>query len=94
MAAYDQNSLARTREDLVYIVQFVAAALAAADDTVFLEFLTWLDHLLAHRGVPTRAIIAGLEALGPGLGAVDAGAQRLLDAGHKMLVSGSTTPAA
>lgn len=87
MAAYDETSLSRTREDLVYIVQFLAAAIAAGDDTVFLEFLTWLDQLLAHRGVPTRAIIAGLEALRPGLGAVDAGALRLLEAGHRMLAS-------
>jgi len=89
MAAYDAIRITRTREDLVHIVQFIAASLASADDTVFLEFLTWLQDLLARRGVPTQALVAGLDALRPGVGQVDDGAGRLLDAGRELLVSPS-----
>jgi len=89
MAAYDAVRVTRTREDLVYIVQFIAASLASGDDAVFFEFLTWLEHLLARRGVPAQALVAGVDALRPGLGQVDDGAGRLLDAGRELLVSRS-----
>ncbi|MDP1876314.1 MAG: diguanylate cyclase [Actinomycetota bacterium] len=85
MAAYDEAKLARTREDLVYVVQFLAAALAARDDTVFFEFLGWLEHLLARRGVPPQALPAGLDALRPGIGRIDETASRLLDSGNARL---------
>jgi hypothetical protein len=93
MAAYDAVRITRTLEDLVYIVQFIAASLASGDDTVFLEFLTWLQHLLAERGVPAQALVAGIDALRPGIGQVDDGGGRLLDAGRDLLVSGSATRA-
>jgi X-X-X-Leu-X-X-Gly heptad repeat protein len=87
VAAYDAVRVTRTREDLVYIVQFIAASLASGDDTVFFEFLTWLQQLLAGRGVPAQALVAGLNALRPGVGQLDDGAQRLLDTGRELLVS-------
>ena len=80
--------LARTREDLVFIVQFLAAALLAADQGIFSDFLNWLQNLLAYRGVPPQALIAGLEALRPTIEAVDAGAALLLDLGRQELLDG------
>lgn len=65
MAGYDANQLARTREDLGFIVQFVAAAQLVDDATVLTEFLDWLTALLAPRGVPKVAVVAGLEVLQP-----------------------------
>jgi diguanylate cyclase (GGDEF)-like protein len=94
MAAYDAVRITRTREDLVYIVQFIAASLVSGDDTVLFEFLTWLQHVLACRGVPPQALVAGLDALRPGVGQVDDGAGRLLDAGRELLVSRSAARAA
>ena len=88
MADYDERRLARTREDLVFIVQFLAAALLAADQAVFGDFLNWQQNLLVQRGVPPHALIAGLEALRPVLEAVDAGAALLLDLGRQELLDG------
>ena len=88
MADYDERQLARTREDLVFIVQFLAAALLAADQAMFGDFLSWLHNLLVQRGVPPRALIAGLEALRPVVEAVDAGAALVLDVGRQELLHG------
>jgi hypothetical protein len=85
MAGYDEQQLARTREDMVFVVQFLAAAILVADDSVFGEFLDWLQVLLVERGVPPYALVAGLEALRPVVEAADAGAVRLLDAGRQQL---------
>lgn len=63
MAAYDTRQLTRTREDLEFIVRFVAATQLVDDPSVFTEFLDWLRTLLAARDVPPAAIIAGLQAL-------------------------------
>lgn len=89
MAAYDARQLARTHEDLVFIVQFLAAAILAADDTVFTSFLVWLRELLRTRGVPTSAIAAGLRALHPAVEAVAPGAARLLTSDLHVLDSPS-----
>ena len=86
MADYDAQQLARTREDLVFIVQFLAATMLVSDDSVFTEFLDWLQDLLVIRGVPPTALISGLEALRPVI--ADAGAAdavRLLDIGRHQL---------
>jgi diguanylate cyclase (GGDEF)-like protein len=86
MADYDERQMARTREDLVFIVRFLAAALFAADDAIFADFLHWLQNLLVRRGVPQRALIAGLEALRPVIEDLDTGAVRLLDEGRQELL--------
>jgi methanogenic corrinoid protein MtbC1 len=91
-ADYDERRMARTREDLVFIVQFLAATLLAADPAIFGDFLDWLRNLLAQRGVPPQALIAGLEALRPVVEAVDAGAALLLDLGHQELLDGLRRP--
>jgi diguanylate cyclase (GGDEF)-like protein len=88
MAGYDERQMASTREDLVFIVQFLAATLLAADQAIFGGFLYWLQNLLAQRGVPPQALIAGLEALRPVIEAVDTGAALLLDLGRQELLDG------
>ena len=88
MAGYDEHRMARTREDLVFIVQFLAATLLAADQAIFGDFLYWLQNLLVHRGVPPQALTAGLEALRPVIEAVDTGAALLLDLGRQQLLDG------
>ena len=65
MSNYDTRQLTRTREDMVFIARFVAAAQLVDDDTVLTEFLDWLAELLEARGVPRAALTAGLEALQP-----------------------------
>jgi hypothetical protein len=71
MSNYDTRQLTRTREDLVFIARFVAAAQLVDDDTVLTEFLDWLAELLEARGVPRVALTAGLEALQPLLDQID-----------------------
>ncbi len=92
MADYDERRMARTREDLVFIVHFLAATLLAADQSIFRDFLNWLQYLLVQRGVPPQALIAGLEALRPVVQAVDAGAALLLDLGRQELLDGLRRP--
>jgi diguanylate cyclase (GGDEF)-like protein len=86
MADYDERQIARTREDLVFIVRFLAATLLAADHAIFADFLDWLQVLLVQRGVPPQALIGGLEALRPVIEAVDTGAALLLDRGRQGLL--------
>jgi hypothetical protein len=88
MADYDERQIARAREDLVFIVRFLAAALLVADHEIFGDFLDWLRNLLVRRGVPPQALIAGLEALRPGIEVVDTGAALLLDLGRQGLLDG------
>jgi hypothetical protein len=88
MADYDERQIARTQEDLVFIVRFLAATLLAADHAIFGDFLDWLRNLLVQRGVPPQALIAGLEALRPVVEAVDTGAALLLDLGREGLLDG------
>jgi methanogenic corrinoid protein MtbC1 len=64
LAGYSQSQLARTREDLSYILQFLEAALLTDDPRIFLdEFLPWLTRVLTSRGLPAGVITVGLEAL-------------------------------
>jgi len=63
MASYTQHQRDHTRQDLAYIVRFVAAALLVDDTTVFTDFRSWLVQLLAARGVPASALVAGIRAL-------------------------------
>jgi len=86
MATYDARQLARTREDLGYTVQFLAAAIAASDESIFTEFTQWLQTLLVHRGVPPQALISGLDALHPVIDAIDAPAAQLLRLGRQDLL--------
>jgi methanogenic corrinoid protein MtbC1 len=77
IADYDNRQRARTREDLVYIVQFIAAARLVDDPEVFTTFIRWLEELLRQRGVPPGALAAGLASLAPLLRDIDREAYRL-----------------
>jgi hypothetical protein len=63
LARYDDEQLARTREDFGYIVHFIQAAVLLREDEVFHEFARWLRQLLEARGVPARALHLSFEAL-------------------------------
>lgn len=63
MADYGGDQLERTREDLDYILRFLAVSVFLDDRTVLTEFLEWLERLLAARGVPRAALDAGITAL-------------------------------
>ena len=74
LAGYSENQLARTREDLGYILQFLEAALLTDDRRLFLEeFLPWLTGVLTSRGLPAGVVAVGLEALGAALDAFPRG---------------------
>jgi hypothetical protein len=74
LAGYSQTQLARTREDLGYILQFLEAALLTDDPRLFLdEFLPWLTGVLTARGLPAGVVTVGLEALGAVLDAFPRG---------------------
>ncbi|MDF2967154.1 MAG: hypothetical protein K0Q93_932 [Nocardioidaceae bacterium] len=87
MADYDSRQLSRTREDLVFIVQFLGAAMLADDPSVFTDFVIWLRELLVHRGVSPGVLATGLQALQPLVLDVHPGATALLEAGHDRLVT-------
>lgn len=78
MGDFTTEQVARTREDLAFIVRFTAAARLVEDPTVLLEFLDWLNSLLCARGVPRAALIAGLEALAPLVDNADPKARHLI----------------
>lgn len=54
---------ARTREDLVHILDFLGVSLLLDDDRPMRGFTTWLQQVLASRGVPWSAIAASYHAL-------------------------------
>ena len=81
MAQYSARQLDRTREDLTYIIRFLAAAELVDDDLVFLEFLDWLEVVLSARNVPRAALVAGLESSLPSLNDCDVWAHRLVNIG-------------
>ncbi len=78
MATYNNEQLARTKEDLALITRFVAAARLVSDPTVLTDMLDWLRTLLATRGVPPGAVTAGLSVLAPVIGQVDPQASQLV----------------
>lgn len=85
MAGYSTERLLRTREDLAFIVQYVAAAKLVDDPDVLTDFLAWLGTLLTARHVPAEALVAALEVLQPALADLDPEAGRLTDLGLEYL---------
>lgn len=85
MATYSTEQIRRTREDLAFIVQYVAAARLVDDPDVLTDFLDWLAALLNARQVPTAALIAGLDVLRPAIGDLDREAGQLADLGLRYL---------
>lgn len=86
-ADYEQRLLDSTRQDLVLVVQFLAAATLVDEPEIFIEFLTWLQELLLHRHLPTQALASGLEALAPLVVALAPGTGSLLESGQSWLAS-------
>ena len=63
LAHYTSQQLARTQEDLGYIIRFVEAALLAGDDTIVTDFADWLTSILAARGLPDGIVALGADVL-------------------------------
>lgn len=75
---YDVDQLERMREDLAWIVRFLAAAQLVDDPSVYVSYRRWLSRVVAARGIPAAALAAGLEALAPLVHPVAPAAARLL----------------
>jgi methanogenic corrinoid protein MtbC1 len=87
LAGYSETQLARTREDLGYILQFVEAAMLTNDPRIFLdEFLPWLTRVLTSRGLPAGVVAIGLEALGVVLNAFPH-SQELITQGRQLVAA-------
>jgi methanogenic corrinoid protein MtbC1 len=75
LADYTGWQLARTREDLDYILRFVEASLLTGDDSIITGFVSWLKSVLAARGLPGSIVPLGIgvlhECLPEGLTEVD-----------------------
>jgi methanogenic corrinoid protein MtbC1 len=63
MADYTDWQLARTREDLDYILRFAEASLLVSDDTIATGFAGWLKSVLAARGLPDGIVPLGIDVL-------------------------------
>jgi hypothetical protein len=63
MAGYSPAQLDRTAEDLGHILDAAAAAALLGDPRLLVDFLTWVNDVLTARGVPSRALTSGLQAL-------------------------------
>ena len=67
MRALDERQLARTREDIAYIFQFLAVSLLVDDDRIFVEFLVWLSGVLTSRNLPPSTVGATIPVLSESL---------------------------
>lgn len=63
LADYANWQLARTREDLDYILRFVEASLLTGDDSIITGFASWLKSVLAARGLPDGIVPLGISVL-------------------------------
>jgi hypothetical protein len=63
LADYTDWQLARTREDLEYILRFVEASLLTGDDTIATSFARWLTSVLTARGLPRSIVPVGADVL-------------------------------
>lgn len=63
LAAYTDWQLARTREDLDYILRFAEASLLTGDDSIITSFASWLTSVLTARGLPHGIVPLGIEVL-------------------------------
>lgn len=60
---FNIHQIERTEEDFDYIVRFAEAAILTRDESVFLDFLPWLDLLLQSLGLPADTVRLSLDAL-------------------------------
>jgi hypothetical protein len=63
LADYTDWQLARTREDLDYILRFVEASLLTGDDSIITSFASWLTSVLTARGLPRSIVPLGVDVL-------------------------------
>lgn len=63
LADYTDWQLARTREDLDYILRFVEASLLTGDDSIITSFASWLTSVLTARGLPHGTVPLGIDVL-------------------------------
>ncbi len=77
--------------DLVSIVHYLAAARLVDDRSIFVDYLRWLQEMLAFRSVAPEGLVAGLDALTPGVLAVDDSTEVLIAAGRRQLLGAQRT---
>lgn len=74
-ARYDEYQLARTEEDIGYLVDFLGASLYVDDPDLYRRFIAWMGGVLQARGVPLPALQVGIamvsEAVAEELPGVD-----------------------
>ena len=63
LAHYTAWQLARTREDLGYILRFTEASILANDDSIATDFARWLTSVLAARHLPDRIVPLSIGVL-------------------------------
>ncbi|MFI7466819.1 B12-binding domain-containing protein [Nonomuraea sp. NPDC049646] len=63
MAHYTPQQRRHTAEDILHIVDFLAAALYVDDPGLFIRFLTWTAGVLTARGVPAGTLLPALDLL-------------------------------
>jgi methanogenic corrinoid protein MtbC1 len=63
LADYTDWQLARTREDLGYILRFAEASLLTGDDSIMTGFASWLASVLTARGLPASIVPLGADVL-------------------------------
>jgi hypothetical protein len=80
LADYTDWQLARTREDLDYILRFVEASLLTGDDSIITSFASWLTSVLTARGLPHGIVPVGIDVLHESLPEGQNEAARLLTA--------------
>ncbi|MCK2212242.1 cobalamin-dependent protein [Actinomadura sp. ATCC 31491] len=70
LAAYSQKQLQHTKEDIGYIIDFLAMSLYVRDPELFARFLRWTAGVLSARGVPAATLLPALDLLAGQLGDV------------------------
>jgi methanogenic corrinoid protein MtbC1 len=63
LADYTTWQLARTREDLDFILRFAEASLLTGDDSIITGFASWMKSVLAARGLPDGIVPLGISVL-------------------------------
>lgn len=76
MADYGDYQLARTEEDLGYLVDFLGAALYVDDPDLYSRFISWMARVLEARGVPMQALRAGITVVSEVVGEEVRGTER------------------
>jgi hypothetical protein len=79
-----QAATAQCTEDVLYLLSYLADAVALEDASTFVGYVTWLAGFLGRRGVATATLVRALEALDDALANLSADAHA---ATHPMVAS-------